>query len=128
MMIKKSLLHIIELGNYPDLSNIFQRLNLEVHQANSMRKGLAELNKLNPDILLAEFNYLPTYGTQISTIEPLLAKLQTHHPDTRVILFYEKERLAYVEELAKRYEINKALPYPINKAILLQTLQSAISA
>ena len=69
----KTLLHILELGEYPDLLPVFASLNMVTHQAQSMRKGLSTLGRLKPDIIVAEFNYLPTYGSQISNVESLLA-------------------------------------------------------
>lgn len=123
----KQLLHIMELGEYPDLTPVFGRHELNVHQARSLRKGLATLNRLQPEIIVAEFNYLPTYGTQLSNVESLLAKLQRSSPDSRVILFYHRERSEHLQQLCSRFPVFATLEYPVDLQRLGVLLQQALA-
>lgn len=124
-MSAKQLLHIMELGEYPDLLPVFRQHDLVVHQARSLRKGLTTLNSMQPDIIIAEFNYLPTYGTQVSNVESLLAKLQGSSPGSKVILLYHKERSDHLQQLCSRFPVFATLEYPVNMKRLGELLRQA---
>lgn len=122
----KTVLHILELGGYPDPGVVCNRHGLRLEQVHSMRKGLAALGRMQPDIIVAEFNYLPTYGSQISNVESLLARLQGHAPETRVILLYHAERREHLQRLHSRFPLFATLAYPVRLEQLEQALQRAL--
>ncbi len=107
------LLWVEEQGGYPDFSSLYQALGYRLVKAHGVRKALAALKKLEPQVVVAEFNYAPTYGARISPVEPLLARLQSHYPMTRVLLFVEKERLPHLKRLEARFGELPVLSYPI---------------
>lgn len=110
---KPVLLWVSEQGGYPDFSSLYHALGYEVVKVNSIRKALAELKITDPQVVVAEFNYVPSYGARISPVEPLLARLQSHHPMARVLLFSESERLEHLESLKASFGDLPALSYPI---------------
>ena len=57
----------------------------------SVRKALGLFKKsLQPDVVVAEFNFQSDFRDRTSSLESLLAVVQ-RNPQTRVIVFYEKE-------------------------------------
>jgi hypothetical protein len=117
------LLAVMELGGYPDFLPLYQSLGYRVVRANSIRKALQQLKKERPAAVVAEFNYAPTYGTRISTVEPLLATLQSRCPDATVVLFCEAQRQSSFAPLRGRYPEARLLPYPIQQESLAGALR-----
>jgi hypothetical protein len=107
------LIWVLEQGGYPDFTTLYQALGYRVEKAQGVRKALKLLKHLEPQVVVAEFNYVPTYGARISPVEPLLARVQSHHPMTRVLLFTEQDRLAHLATLRQAYPGISALSYPV---------------
>ena len=85
-----TLLSIIELGGYPSFTPLYERAGYTVTAVVSVRKALGLLKTLQPDVVVAEFNYQSDFRDRTSSLESLLAVVQ-RSPQTRVIVFYEKE-------------------------------------
>ncbi len=117
------LLSVLELGGYPDFSSLYEQAGYRVRKVQSIRKALAALKQIHPAVVVAEFNYAPTYGARISTVEPLLARLQSHHPETRVLLFVEKDNLGHLDTLRPQYGVLDHLTFPIRPNRLQAWLQ-----
>jgi hypothetical protein len=120
----KNLLSIIEIGGYPDFSELYQKNGYEVFKINTMRKALSYLNKNSPNIIVAEFIFGPKYGSIISNVDSLLAKIASHFPETKLILFVDKMEVHHLDKLRQRYDDHikiETLFYPIDKG-LLETL------
>jgi hypothetical protein len=107
------LIWVLEQGGYPDFTTLYQALGYRVEKALGVRKALKLLKHLEPQVVVAEFNYVPTYGARISPVEPLLARVQSHHPMTRVLLFTEQDRLAHLATLREAYPGISALSFPV---------------
>ena len=122
------LMFIVEQGGVPVYSNDFAKLGFEVTVARSMRKALSRLKTEKPDIICTELNYDPGFRDRVSNLEPLLAKLQSTSPDTRVIVFLEHEHEANLKRLKERFSIFDALYYPLNMDDLLSSLKKASTA
>jgi len=116
------LLWVAELGGYPDFTALYQCLGFTLVRVQGVRKALVTLKTRDPRVVVAEFNYSPTYGSRISPVEPLLARLQAHHPGTRVLLFVEPERLGHLKTLETAYGPLAALTYPIQEEALRRFL------
>lgn len=114
----RTLLHVRELGGYPDFSGLYRELGLRLISAQGMRKGLAVLKKEVPDLIIAEFNYAPTYGSRISTVEALLAGLQRCKQPHRALLFCESPHLKHLPMLEAQYGPLQTLSYPIDREVL----------
>ena len=117
----KLLLSIIELGGYPNFTPLYKSLGYEVAVETRMRKALGFLKKQQPDVIVAEFNFQSDFRDRTSSLESLLAVVQ-RLPDTRVIVFYEKEFTDQFEKLRARLPVCDALTFPIEESVLRATL------
>jgi DNA-binding NtrC family response regulator len=124
---EKLLLSIIELGGYPNFTPLYQSLGYEVAVEARMRKALGFLKKHQPDVIVAEFNFQSDFRDRTSSLESLLAVVQ-RLPDTRVIVFYEKEFTSQFEKLRLRLPVCDALTFPIEESELRTTLQRSTAA
>jgi len=76
-----------------------------------MRKAMAVLKKTPPAFIVAEFfyGYGNNYaGVNVSNLDVLLSSLPKYSPDTKTIIFVQKEELQYVEKLHKLYPLHAA--------------------
>jgi len=119
---KKVLLSVRELGGYPEFTHLYRQQGYEVIAAQGIRKSLAALKKQEVDVVIAEFNYAPTYGSRISTVETLLARLQTHHGSARIMLFALPEHLHHLAKLEAQYGKMDALTVPVSESALTEWL------
>lgn len=124
---QKLLLSIIELGGYPSFTPLYEALGYKVAIETRMRKALGFLKDHQPDVIVAEFNFQSDFRDRTSSLESLLAAVQ-RLPDTRVIVFYEKEFTAQFDSLRKRMPVYKALTFPVDASILQVCLQGPADA
>ena len=122
---KRLLLSIIELGGYPDFTPLYLQAGYTVESVASVRKALGLLKKINPDVIVAEFNYQSDFRDRTSSLESLLAVVQ-RAAQTRVIVFYEKEHEHQLVKLTSRFPIHESLPFPIDTARLEASLRRAV--
>lgn len=123
-----TLLSIVELGGYPNLSDRYRAAGYEVIGANSMRKALALLKRQRPDVIVAEFNYQSDFRDRTSNLESLLATLQTRCPEARVIVLYEQGQATHLERLLGRFPVFAVLPFPVDQDALTDALQRVARA
>ena len=119
------LLAIIELGGYPDFRPLYESLGYEVAIETRMRKSLGFLKTRKADVIVAEFNFQSDFRDRTSTLESLLAVVQ-RQPDTRVIVFYEKEFKPQFERLRSRLPVHHALTFPVDEHELKNCLQAGL--
>lgn len=117
----RTLLSIIELGGYPSFTPLYEQAGYTVTTANSMRKAIAALKNMQPDVVVAEFNYQSDFRDRTSSLESLLAVIQ-RTPQTRLIVFYEKEHEHQLDKLRTRFPLHATLAYPIIPEALQQSL------
>ena len=110
---RNTLLSIIEIGAYPNFTPLYQQAGYEVVIERSVRKALSQVRKLRPAVVVAEFNFQSDFRDRTSSLESLLAVVQTL-PGTRVIVFYEAEQAHQFERLRARFTIETVLAYPID--------------
>ena len=118
---KGTLLSIIEIGAYPNLTPLYEKAGYTVTIERSMRKALPQVRKLKPAVIVAEFNFQSDFRDRTSSLESLLAVVQTL-PGTQVIVFYDAEQAHQFERLRTRFPIRAALPYPIQPEQLAAAL------
>jgi DNA-binding NtrC family response regulator len=121
----KKLMFIVEQGGVPVYDEAWVREGFDVTVVQSMRKALAQFRDNSVDIVCAELNYDPNFRDRVSNLEPLLAKLQSTSPQTRVIVFLEREHQGNLERLRERFQIFDALYYPLNRDDILTSLRRA---
>jgi hypothetical protein len=124
---RKLLLSIIELGGYPNFTPLYESMGYEVAVEARMRKALGFLKARQPDVVIAEFNFQSDFRDRTSSLESLLAAVQ-RFPDTRVIVFYEKEFTLQFDTLRSRLPVHQALTFPIEASMLQAALHEAIPA
>ncbi len=122
---QRTLLSIIELGGYPDFKPLYRQAGYTVESVASVRKALGLLKKINPDVIVAEFNFQSDFRDRSSSLESLLAVLQ-RMPKTKVIVFYEKDQAHQLTRITGRFPIHETLPFPIDLAKLEQSLHRAV--
>jgi len=123
---RRTLLSIIELGGYPDFTPVYQQAGFTVESVPSVRKALGLLKKIDPDVIVAEFNFQSDFRDRTSSLESLLAVVQ-RMPKSKVIVFYEKDHAHQLTRITGRFPIHETLPFPIDPAKLEQSLQRAAS-
>jgi len=119
---KRTMLSITELGGYPNFTPVYQQVGYVVKSVTSVRKALGLLKKINPDVIVAEFNFQSDFRDRTSSLESLLAVVQ-RSPDTKVIVFYEKDQAHQLVRLQAQFPIHAALAYPIDTQLLEASLR-----
>jgi DNA-binding NtrC family response regulator len=119
---KLYLVSIAELGGYPDFSPLYRRMGYEPVMVRNMRKALAQIKKTQPRVIVAEFNYQSDFRDRTSSLETLMAVVQ-RMPDTRVIVFYEREQAEPYQRVTSRFPIHASLTFPIDE----QALETALA-
>jgi hypothetical protein len=117
----KTLLSIVELGGYPSFTPLYQDAGFHVVIETNMRKALRRLKNTAPAVIVAEFNYQSDFRDRTSSLESLLARVQ-QMPDTKVIVFYDKDFAHQFAKLRARFRIFEALPFPIERPHLAACL------
>jgi AmiR/NasT family two-component response regulator len=121
---KGVLLSIIEIGAYPNFTPLYEKAGYTVTIERSMRKALPQVRKLKPAVIVAEFNFQSDFRDRTSSLESLLAVVQTL-PGTKIIVFYDAEQAHQYERLKSRFPIHAAFTYPIDPARLEAALTGA---
>ena len=117
----KRLLSIVEQGGYPLYDTVYQQAGYQVTMVETMRKAVASIKKNQPDTIVAEFNFQSDFRDRTSSLETLLASIQKY-PDTRVIVFYDRENTDKLNRLLAVREVHSTLTYPIDENALLAAL------
>lgn len=119
-----SLLSLIELGGYQNFTPLYEAEGFIVTAATSTRKAIASIKKNTPDVIVAEFNYQSDFRDRTSSLESLLASVE-RFPNTRAIVFYEKESQHQLDKLLQQFDVFKVMAYPIEEAALKDALKDA---
>ncbi|MCG6967835.1 MAG: hypothetical protein LJE59_15155 [Chromatiaceae bacterium] len=110
-----SLLAIIELGGYPNLLPLYQRLGFSVEVVHSQRKARSQLKRAMPDVIVAEYIFQSDFRDRTSNLETLMAVLQ-RHPGVKVVVFYLPEQAEKLAILEARFPLFAKLALPISEA------------
>ncbi|MGB0722463.1 MAG: hypothetical protein ACPGU7_08710 [Gammaproteobacteria bacterium] len=122
------LLTIVEQGGYPDLTDRYRSMGLEVIKATHQRKALKLIKAHPPDIVLAEFIYTPDFRDRIGNLDTLAGQLRAHYPDTRLIVLYEPEDRASLKRFRAIHPVFTELAHPASGEQLIDAVQAAIEA
>ena len=118
---QRSLLAIIELGGYPNLMPLYQRLGFEVELVTSQRQARTSLKKHQPDVVVAEYNYQTDFRDRSSNLETLTAVLQ-RYPRVKLLVFYSPRHEEIFRRFRKSHEVWKAIPFPITEQAVAEAL------
>ncbi|HED33177.1 MAG TPA: hypothetical protein ENJ08_03020 [Gammaproteobacteria bacterium] len=119
------LLSIVEIGGYPDFSPLYTAKGFEIERVESMRKATKRLKKIQPAIIVAEFNFQSDFRDRTSTLETLMATVQ-RIPDCKVIVFYEKEQLTQLQRLLDVFDIFATVSFPIDECVIGEVLDRVL--
>ena len=119
------LLSIVELGGYPDFSNLYRARGFDVRRADSMRKAIKLLKKNQPSLIVAEFNFQSDFRDRTSSLESLMATVE-RMPNTRVVVFYEKEQRDKLERLLAKAKVYATLPFPVEEDDIARVVERAL--
>jgi len=123
----KTLLSIVEAGGYPDMCSEYEKLGCQVTQLGSLRKAISFLKKNSPDIVVAEYNHQTMFRDRTSSLESLMAVLQTH-PEINIIVLLEKKDIKYFSNVQSRFNIFDTVFFPINIEELKNKVIDAMSS
>jgi DNA-binding NtrC family response regulator len=115
------LLAVSEIGGYPNFTPLYESLGYQVSTETSMRKVLKFLKKKMPQLVVAEFNYQSDFRDRTSSLESMMSVIQ-RNPETKVIIFYDKEHKDQLAKLEARYTLSKTLSFPILEVDLQQAV------
>lgn len=124
---KPLLLSLVELGGYPNFTPLYEREGFLVTAATSTRKAISAIKKNTPDVIVAEFNYQSDFRDRTSSLESLLSSVE-RFPNTRAIVFYEKETRHQLDKLLQQFDVFKVMAYPIEETELAAVLRDACDA
>lgn len=119
----RTLVSVVELGGYPDFRPLFRRLGFEPETVTSGRRALSTIKQLQPEVIVAEFNYQRDFRDRTSGLESILALAQSI-PDSRVVVIYEPHDAEPLERLRARFPHFTAIPRPVQERDLEQVLTS----
>lgn len=111
---KKQLLAIIELGGYPNLIPLYQRLGYTVEVVNSQRKASSYLKKQQPYVIVAEYNYQTDFRDRTSNLETLCAVLQKY-PEVKLLVFYPPGHNREFAEFRRQHRVWQAIEFPVTE-------------
>lgn len=123
---RQLLLSIVEIGGYPDFSSTYESLGYEAVMVKSMRKAIAFLKKRQPAVIIAEFNFQSDFRDRTSSLESLLAVVQ-RLPETKVIVFFDREYRDQFERLNSRLPVHASLAFPVEEPALLSCLENIMN-
>jgi len=121
------LLAIMELGGYPNLVPLYQRLGFSVELVGSQRKARILLKKHVPDVVVAEYIFQSDFRDRTSNLESLMAVLQ-RHPQVKVIVFYLPEQAEKLAILEARFKVFAKIAFPITVDRVETVLRAALGS
>ena len=121
------LLAIMELGGYPNLVPLYQRLGFSVELVSSQRKARILLKKRVPDVVVAEYIFQSDFRDRTSNLESLMASLQ-RHPQVKVIVFYLPEQAEKLAILEARFKVFAKIAFPITVDRVETVLRAALDS
>jgi hypothetical protein len=125
MTTKRTLFSIIESPTHPFLTPLYNKLGIDELCFKHMRKLISKVKKVQPDYIAAEFfyGYGNNYaGINISNLDVMLYSLQRYSPQTKVIVFVDKNERQYVDKLNDILPLHAILTRPVNNAEVIKFL------
>ena len=122
---ERRLLAIVELGGYPNLMPLYQRLGFQAEWVTSQRKARSWLKRQQPEVIVAEYNYQTDFRDRSSNLETLGAILQ-RHPQVKLLVFYPKEHEAYFHRFQERFPVWRSIAFPVTEEKVEKVLSELV--
>jgi len=119
----QQLLFFVDEGGFDDFTPLFVSLGFDVDFEDSQRKAVKLAKRNNYQVLVAEFSYNPEFRDRVSNIESLLATLEGHSPEVKIIILYDEINQPQLNQLKQRYRMDATLTFPVDE----KTIQDCIS-
>ena len=120
----KRLLFFVDEGGFDDFTPLFVGLGFRVDFEDSQRKAVKLAKKNSYQVLVAEFSHNPEFRDRVSNIESLLATLESHSPEVKIIILYDEVNQPQLDQLKQRYRMDVTLAFPVDE----KTIKDCISA
>ncbi len=107
---------------HPNYTGLYARKGLYEVKVNSIRKAINLIRKETPRYIIAEFFYAYSTnysGVHKSNLDVLLVSLKKYAPQTRVIVFSDKDDAQYIKVL-------DSLDYPLHGFFIHPSKESDI--
>jgi len=117
-------LFFVDEGGFDDFTPLFVGLGFRVDFEDSQRKAVKLAKKNSYQVLVAEFSHNPEFRDRVSNIESLLATLESHSPEVKIIILYDKVNQPQLDQLKQRYRMDVTLAFPVDE----KTIKDCISA
>jgi len=118
----KKLLSVIEFIEHAQLPAIYKSLGYDVTTEWQVRKAVALIRKMKPDVIVADFYFQSDFRDRLSNLESLLAATQLLK-EIRVLVFYEPQNEEALGKVRERMHIDAALPMPASEETIKATLR-----
>ncbi len=127
---QKTLLNVTGLGGYTDFTALYEQYGFKVINAKTLRKALALIKQHAPgiNIIVAEFVYAPTYGSQLSNFESLFAAAQNFAPQAHFIALTHRGDLAHLEKVRTRNPRCSVLLFPLSAMEMDDCLKNIVES
>lgn len=122
-MTEKLLLSIIEIGGYPDFTEIYRQYGYTVHRETNMRKALKFIKIHQPHVIVAEFNFQSDFRDRTSKLESMMAIVQ-RLPRTQVIVLYDEENRPQLAQLEHHNQFAAKLTFPVENSVMCTTINN----
>lgn len=109
-MSETDIISIVESSMHPNYSALYLEKGLSELKVNNIRKAINLIKKHTPKYVIAEFFYAYSTnysGVHRSNLDVLLISLRKYSPNTKVIVFSDKEDASYIKVL-------DSLDYPLH--------------
>jgi hypothetical protein len=106
------LISVVEIGGYPDFSALYRQAGYDVVVETRMRKAMSTIRKRAPRVVVAEFNFQSDFRDRTSSLESMMSVVE-RLPDTRVIVFYEKEYAHQFARLQAIHQFHRTFTFPV---------------
>jgi len=117
-MPKPLLLSVIEIGGYPNFRPLYEQAGFEVVVETRMRKAMSTIKRRKPRVIVAEFNFQSDFRDRTSSLESMMSVVE-RQPETRVVVFYEKEYSHQFERLLAVHSFHRTFTFPVPEDELL---------
>ena len=124
--VMKTVFSLIESPVHPNFGALYQQLGMQEERFNAARKLHKALQQQAPDFLTGEFiyGYGNNYaGANVCNLDVTLRALQRFSPQTKVIVFCNKEDMQYVDKLAALFPLHAVLALPSSEQAMREALQ-----
>jgi DNA-binding NarL/FixJ family response regulator len=124
-MARPLVLAIVEMGGYPNFTPLYQRAGFDVVVETRMRKAMNAIKKLQPRLIVAEFNFQSDFRDRTSSLESMLSVVE-RCPHTRVIVFYDREYAHQFQRLLAVRDFYRSFTFPIAEDELFDAVRALL--